>query len=521
MSEKLTEAAARLVIEAEKVAVERERIAVEARRVALEERKHAERTTPEPRPLVAPTGDLSTLVAIAKGDRGETGAAGIPGVDGQHGEPGPRGADGLRGETGPRGPAGVPGLDGKRGDVGPAGPVGPQGPKGDTGPAGVPGMIWRGAFSQGVTYAKGDAVELDGSSWIAKAPTNARPHASASGWDLLAKKGEEGAPGAGSGMGPVTMPADSITVTPAGSLASTDVQAALVELQGDVDLVIADAHDPVSGGGNGLTVGAGQVLTLAAAGAAQAGAVTTGAQEFGGVKTLTGAVLAGVTTITEAVVALVRAVGVALVLRSSLGAGASDKCVVVGSSETDGSVHATAKVMVAATGIGGTQLDYLTLSKTVLDFPMGGASSWKFDFAGGQFFVKTGSTAIAQFTTSGYFRSGYNIEINPTFGAYLSFQALPSGLVNQRGTDSTGTPGAATIDRPIGKSSIAAGAASVLITNNLVTAASHIVITPHARDATCKELIAVPAAGSFTVSGNGNATAALPFSWRVATLLTS
>ncbi|MHB1065426.1 MAG: hypothetical protein ACYC1Z_13225 [Georgenia sp.] len=102
---------------------------------------------------------------------------------------------------------------------------------------------------------------------------------------------------------------------------------------------------------------AGQVLTLQPADATHPGVLTTGAQTIGGVKTLTAAVLAGITSITEAVTSLVRAVGVSLVLRSSLGAGASDKCVVVGSSEVDGTVNASAQIWTAATGIGGTQVD--------------------------------------------------------------------------------------------------------------------------------------------------------------------
>lgn len=86
------------------------------------------------------------------------------------------------------------------------------------------------------------------------------------------------------------------------------------------------------------------------------------------------------------------------------------------------------------------------------------------------------------------------------------------------GTDSSGTPGAATINKLCGISAINTGDSSVVVTNSLVTAGSHVLITPHARDATCKELIAVPAAGSFTVSGSAAATAPVPFSWRVCTL---
>lgn len=107
---------------------------------------------------------------------------------------------------------------------------------------------------------------------------------------------------------------------------------------------------------NGLTLTAGD-LAMGAAGAAAAGAVTTGAQEFSGVKTLTGAILNGVSTIAEAVTSLVRAVGASLVLRSSLGAGASDKCVIIGSSVADGSVNATAKLASLATGLGGTEVE--------------------------------------------------------------------------------------------------------------------------------------------------------------------
>lgn len=106
-----------------------------------------------------------------------------------------------------------------------------------------------------------------------------------------------------------------------------------------------------------------------------------------------------------------------------------------------------------------------------------------------------------------------------TSAATMAGIEMTSGALNMWGTDSSGTPGAATIDKPSGKSAIALGAASVVITNNLVTAASRIIITPQTRDATCKELIAVPGAGSFTVSGSAAATANLVFSWEVSNIL--
>ena len=113
---------------------------------------------------------------------------------------------------------------------------------------------------------------------------------------------------------------------------------------------------------NGLTLTAGD-LAMGAASAAAPGAVTTGAQEFAGAKTLTGAILTGITTIAEAVTSLVRAVGASLVLRSSLGAGASDVAVRVGTSETDAGTNTIAKLLSVRTGLGGTEVESLSVRK--------------------------------------------------------------------------------------------------------------------------------------------------------------
>lgn len=104
------------------------------------------------------------------------------------------------GGIGPEGPAGTPGAPGAVGPSGPQGPVGPKGTAGDTGPAGpagTRGLNWRGLWSVSTPYAKDDAVQYNGSSYVADAATAAGPVPGASGvWDLLAQKGTSGA-GAG------------------------------------------------------------------------------------------------------------------------------------------------------------------------------------------------------------------------------------------------------------------------------------------------------------------------------------
>lgn len=76
-------------------------------------------------------------------------------------------------------------------------------------------------------------------------------------------------------------------------------------------------------------------------------------------------------------------------------------------------------------------------------------------------------------------------------------------------TDASGTPGAATINKPSGKVSIASGASSVVVTNNLVTAASSVFAVLQFVDATATQILSVvPGSGSFTIRVNANATLA-------------
>jgi hypothetical protein len=63
----------------------------------------------------------------------------------------------------------------------------------------VPAMIYRGVFQSSKTYEPGDTVTWDGSLWLAKKTTTAKPdqasQESQQAWALCAKRGRDGKPG--------------------------------------------------------------------------------------------------------------------------------------------------------------------------------------------------------------------------------------------------------------------------------------------------------------------------------------
>ena len=76
------------------------------------------------------------------------------------------------------------------------GPQGVAGFPGQPGPAGPAGMTWRGGWSQAVVYAKNDAVQYLGSSWIAVAANQfVAPGTNSNYWHLLAAAGSPGPQG--------------------------------------------------------------------------------------------------------------------------------------------------------------------------------------------------------------------------------------------------------------------------------------------------------------------------------------
>lgn len=88
---------------------------------------------------------------------------------------------------------GIPGVQG---------PIGPDGPQGDIGPIGPAGINWLGDWDAGTQYNKLDAVSYFGSSYyyVNDFPSTGQPvENNPLYWDVLAEKGDTGAPGASDG----------------------------------------------------------------------------------------------------------------------------------------------------------------------------------------------------------------------------------------------------------------------------------------------------------------------------------
>jgi hypothetical protein len=143
-----------------------------------------------------------------KGDVGLTGPQGPQGVQGPigpKGPQGPKGDTGATGATGPQGLQGIQGIQGLKGDKGDQGIQGLQGdqgipgPKGDQGPE---GLVWLGEWNSGTAYNVRDAVTYEGSSYVATANnTGSQPSPDTKIWNILAKKGDQGATGAAGPQG--------------------------------------------------------------------------------------------------------------------------------------------------------------------------------------------------------------------------------------------------------------------------------------------------------------------------------
>lgn len=111
--------------------------------------------------------------------------------------------------------------------------------------------------------------------------------------------------------------------------------------------------------------------------------------------------------------------------------------------------------------------------------------------------------------------AGQTAEFSQELEAALVAQGLASAA-----TANTATSGALTQNTWFGTAIVGIGASSVVITNSLVTANSvvYAVVSQAAADGTLLRVErVVAAAGSFTIYGTANATAATTISWMVLT----
>ena len=134
-----------------------------------------------------------------EGPEGPKGDTGLRGLTGLQGSIGPQGLQGIPGLLGPIGPAGIPGEDGLPGGEGPPGEQGPQGSAGTS-------FVWRRAWAAGTAYVIRDAVDRNGSSFIAvQASTGVDPETDTTKtyWDDLAIEGQLGPQGPRGLEGPI------------------------------------------------------------------------------------------------------------------------------------------------------------------------------------------------------------------------------------------------------------------------------------------------------------------------------
>ncbi len=216
----------------------------------------------------------------------------------------------------------------------------------------------------------------------------------------------------------------------------------------------------------------------------------------------------------------------ALTLSSDAGADAADVVVKVGSTVANASVNNSAKLLSVRTGLNGTESEKAYVTK-LGDMLLFGNLTFERDLLDkgtsgfGPRLLSRASSGGVMWTMDGFtsFFAG-SLFIISNFGAQrVAFNF--AGRMDLYGTNSTGTPGAATIDRPSGISSLANGQTSVVITNSLIpnpaTTRVRISVTFHA-DPVGRYWV-VQNNGSFTVNISAAAGADLPFSWEVNGLL--
>lgn len=197
------------------------------------------------------------------------------------------------------------------------------------------------------------------------------------------------------------------------------------------------------------------------------------------------------------------------------GSGASDVAVKTGTTMVDGSVNTGATLLRASTGLGGTEVGRFHVLKG------GQATGCVIGAPGVVGFISLSNAAglVLTWSNTNLVIDGNNITASGAAGLVLRVGGA-TGAISMRGTNDSATVGAATVSKPTGISTIAAGATTCRITNTLIpdpaTTKVCIQVTPHGN---IGDWWVVQGNGYFdftlAVAAPGNTS----FSWQVTTIL--
>ena len=96
-------------------------------------------------------------------------------------------------------------------------------------------------------------------------------------------------------------------------------------------------------------------------------------------------------------------------------------------------------------------------------------------------------------------------------GTFTALRVAAGWSLQQAIDDRSGTPGSVSVgNQGRGRVAFAAGTNSIVVTNGLVTATATILLSLGGTDATLTSVRVTPGAGSFTITGNANATGITP-----------
>jgi hypothetical protein len=215
------------------------------------------------------------------------------------------------------------------------------------------------------------------------------------------------------------------------------------------------------------------------------------------------------------------------IVRSGLGSGASDVCVLVGTGTADATVNGSAKLVSVRTGIGGTQVEKAYFRKagslvvgadTATPVCLGSATDLA-NIADG-FKYNAGASEIGVYSSNNATFLGINLG---TGGARSSGAFTSGGVVTGTGfavstapplTAATGTPGATvTQNADKGRITVPSGATSVVVTNSAVGANSFVGLEWESLPSVTHSI--AYAAGSFTVTFSAALGSSLTFRYFV------